>query len=361
MQIKLSFNPKSRHQLQLERNNSREQWRGGAPPTVRDVEKPMPRKSLVSPEPTRIQAEPAKLGGWRRIELLLGDFDELVGLDDIKEVFKEIAAFVEIQKQRGQEGLATEPMTLHMLFKGSPGTGKTTVARIAGKLFKELGVLSKGHLIEVDRADLVGEYIGHTAQKTKEQLKKASGGILFVDEAYSLGRGGEKDFGKEATDILVKYMEDWRDDLIVILAGYTREMDAFLASNPGLRSRFPLQLEFPDYNVMELVAIGKSMLKKRQYWLEEDAAEELEKILRRAILQGHNRSGNARLVRNLVEKAIRRQAVRLVKQSWVSREDLMMITKADLAGDCASIKIAEMETVVDQSHIIYNILNSNRQ
>jgi stage V sporulation protein K len=352
MQIKLSFNPKDRYQHQPERNNPRERRRNGPLPPIRDPEMPRLRKQPVLAETGRIHTEPPKVGGWRKIELLLGEFDELIGLHDIKEVLKEIAAFVEIQKQREQEGLATEPMTLHMIFKGSPGTGKTTVARLVGKLFKELGVLSKGHLIEVDRADLVGEYIGHTAQKTKDQLKKAAGGILFVDEAYSLGRGGEKDFGKEATDIMVKYMEDLRDDLIVILAGYTHEMDAFMASNPGLKSRFPLQLEFPDYTVMELVAIGKSMLKKRQYWLEDEALEELEKILRRAILQGHNRSGNARLVRNLIERAIRRQAVRLVKQTWASREDLMMITKADLISDSALIKITELETVIEQSQTI---------
>src|SRR5690606_14325052 len=153
----------------------------------------------------------------------------------IKEVLREIAAYVEIQKQRSKEGLASEPMTLHMIFKGSPGTGKTTVARLAGKLFKEIGVLSKGHLIEVDRADLVGEYIGHTAQKTRDQLKKAAGGILFVDEAYSLARGGEKDFGKEAIDTLVKHMEDKQNEFILILAGYSREMDFFLSLNPGLQ------------------------------------------------------------------------------------------------------------------------------
>lgn len=353
MQIKLSFNPKDRyHQLPPERKYTRERRRSETPYPARETERTRQRKQPVAPEAGRIQAETAKLGGWGKIELLLGEFDELIGLQDIKEVLKEIAAFVEIQKQREQEGLATEPMTLHMLFKGSPGTGKTTVARLAGKLFKELGVLSRGHLIEVDRADLVGEYIGHTAQKTKEQLKKAAGGILFVDEAYSLGRGGEKDFGKEATDILVKYMEDMRDDLIVILAGYTHEMEAFISSNPGLKSRFPFQLEFPDYTVMELVAIGQLMLKKRQYWLVEDAVEELEKILRRAILQGQHRSGNARLVRNLIEKAIRRQAVRLVKQPWVSREDLMMIKKADLIGDSALIKIPEPEIVVEESQTI---------
>lgn len=350
MQIKLSFNPGERELPQRERNQHRERrGRTGLNPLLRDREILKSGKVTVPPEHVRLPGETPKATGWQRIELLLKEFDELVGLEDIKEVLREIAAYVEIQKQRSKEGLASEPMTLHMIFKGSPGTGKTTVARLAGKLFKEIGVLSKGHLIEVDRADLVGEYIGHTAQKTRDQLKKAAGGILFVDEAYSLARGGEKDFGKEATDILVKCMEDMRDDLIVILAGYTHEMEAFMASNPGLKSRFPFQLEFPDYTVMELATIGKLMLKKRQYWLDEEAQEELEKMLRKAILQGHHKSGNARLVRNIIERAIRRQAVRLVKQPWVSREDLMMITKADLSGDSTLIKVAEVEQVMEQT------------
>lgn len=270
---------------------------------------------------------------WEKIEELLGEFDSLIGLKEIKNLLKEIAAFVEIQKQRTSLGLVAEPMTLHMLFKGSPGTGKTTVARLTGKLFKELGILSKGHLIEVDRADLVGEYIGHTAHKTKEQLKKAMGGILFIDEAYSLARGGERDFGKEATDILVRMMEDKRDDLIIILAGYTHEMDAFIRSNPGLKSRFPFQLEFPNYTVLELVAISEMMLDKRQYYFESDAKVAMEKLLRKEMLQGNVSSGNARFVRNIIEKAIRRQSVRLVKKEFLTKGELMAITYYDLTGE----------------------------
>lgn len=331
MQIRLNFNPKNRtnrrdmvsvREMNL-RNTTMMTPKGRRMVPSSSEARDYPRSYPDSPRSTN----------WNRVEKLLQEFDQLVGLHEIKQTLKEIAAYVEIQRQRQQEGLSSEPMTLHMVFKGSPGTGKTTVARLVGKLFRELNVLSKGHLIEVDRADLVGEYIGHTAQKTREQLKKASGGILFIDEAYSLGRGGERDFGKEATDILVKYMEDWREDLIVILAGYTHEMDVFMASNPGLRSRFPLQLEFPDYSIVELMAIAKLMLKQRQYWLEEDAWDELERILRKALLQGQTKTGNARLVRNIIEKAIRRQAVRLVKELRVSREELMLIKKGDLIGD----------------------------
>ncbi|MDD4563169.1 MAG: AAA family ATPase, partial [Syntrophomonadaceae bacterium] len=155
-----------------------------------------------------------------------------------------------IQNRRSELRLKADPTALHMVFKGNPGTGKTTVARILGRIFNEIGILSKGHLLEVERADLVGEYIGHTAQKTREILKRAMGGIVFIDEAYSLAQGGERDFGKEAITTLVKAMEDYRDNLVVILAGYSQEIDRFLKSNPGLRSRFPIHIDFCDYNAM---------------------------------------------------------------------------------------------------------------
>lgn len=267
-----------------------------------------------------------------KIESLMHELDKLVGLAHVKELIREIRAYVEIQKRRQAEGLLTSPMSLHMIFKGNPGTGKSTVARILGRLFKEMGLLSQGHLVEVERADLVGEYIGHTAHKTREQLRKALGGVLFIDEAYSLARGGEKDFGREAIDVLVKGMEDHRENLILILAGYKEEMDYFLETNPGLRSRFPIHLEFPDYSVTELLSIAEVMLKDRQYFLTLEARLELERILRREIIFGHRYNGNARMVRNIVEKAIRRQAIRLTEKVVVSREELMVITQEDLAG-----------------------------
>jgi len=263
---------------------------------------------------------------------IMQELHALVGLQGVKKLIEEIYAFVEIQKCRQKEKLAAEPLVLHMIFKGNPGTGKTTVARILGKLFKEIGVLPKGHLVEVERADLVGEFIGHTAQKTREQIKKALGGILFIDEAYSLARGGEKDFGKEAIDVLVKGMEDYRDSLIMILAGYQDEMDWFVEVNPGLRSRFPIHMTFPDYSNRELLAIADLMLKQRQYILSSGAREELRFIIERE-RKRHEHSGNARMVRNLIEKALRRQAVRLLQKNCeLSREDLMYIVRADLIG-----------------------------
>lgn len=269
----------------------------------------------------------------RPLEAIWRELDSLVGLRDIKELIREIYAFAEIQKRRQQEHLAAEPPVLHMIFRGNPGTGKTTVARILARMFKEMGILSKGHLVEVERADLVGEYIGHTAQKTREQIKRALGGVLFVDEAYSLARGGEKDFGKESIDVLVKAMEDHRDSLIVILAGYRHEMDHFLRTNPGLRSRFPIHMDFPDYSLEELVAIAEQMVRQRQYALSTGARARLERILAARLQRGEGATGNARLVRNLVEKAIRRQAVRLISTGRFSRDDLVLLSEQDLGDE----------------------------
>lgn len=173
----------------------------------------------------------------QRIEEEMG---KLVGMDDIKKIIKEIYAWIYVNKKRQEKGLKSEKQVLHMLFKGNPGTGKTTVARMIGKLLFEMNILSKGHLVEAERADLVGEYIGHTAQKTRDLIKKAMGGILFIDEAYSLARGGEKDFGKEAIDTLVKHMEDKQHGFVLILAGYSREMNHFLSLNPEYAISFSI-------------------------------------------------------------------------------------------------------------------------
>lgn len=264
-----------------------------------------------------------------RLRRVMEELDRLTGLTSVKDLVKEVQAFVDIQQRRSKARLATEPLALHMIFKGNPGTGKTTVARIFGKMFEAMEVLPKGHLVECERADLVGEYIGHTAQKTREQVKKAMGGILFVDEAYSLARGGEKDFGKEAIDTLVKAMEDHKDQLVLILAGYRREMEYFLQTNPGLRSRFPIHIDFPDYNADELLRIGTEMLKAREYRLTSAARKRLTALLKGRLESGDPNFGNARHVRNVIERAIRRQAVRLVKQSTVTRDDLVLITEAD--------------------------------
>lgn len=280
---------------------------------------------------------PPKLESVRELE-------QLVGLDNVKELVKEIVAYVSIERCREQEGLVTEPMVLHMIFKGNPGTGKTTVARLMGRLLRELGVLQKGHLIEVERADLVGEYVGHTAHRTREQLRKGVGGVLFIDEAYSLARGGSRDFGREAIDTLVKSMEEHRRDMVIILAGYRDEMDHFLASNPGLRSRFPIHLTFEDYNEQELFDIAMLMIQQRQYRLTDEAEKKLAYIIKNSTQTGHPFGGNARFVRNLAEKAIRMQALRLVNFKTVTREQLIILEACDIPEETYKIEGAEKAT-----------------
>ncbi|MEH6948444.1 stage V sporulation protein K [Bacillus sp. JJ634] len=258
------------------------------------------------------------------------ELETLVGMEEMKKLIKEIYAWIYVNKKREERGLKAGRQALHMMFKGNPGTGKTTVARLIGKLFHKMNVLTKGHLIEAERADLVGEYIGHTAQKTRDLVKKAIGGILFIDEAYSLGRGGEKDFGKEAIDTLVKHMEDKQHEFILILAGYSREMDYFLSLNPGLLSRFPLVIEFPDYTTDQLMEIADLMLEEREYIISRDAERKLrEHLVVLRSLQSPVSFSNGRYIRNVIEKAIRTQAMRLLHEDSYDKADLMTLRSQD--------------------------------
>jgi stage V sporulation protein K len=289
------------------------------------------RKMIVNDHPDSLAVSkviPSEHTALKEIEEELG---ALVGMEEMKKTIKEIYAWIYVNKKREAAGLKAGKQALHMMFKGNPGTGKTTVARLIGKLFQKMNVLSKGHLIEAERADLVGEYIGHTAQKTRDLIKKAVGGILFIDEAYSLGRGGEKDFGKEAIDTMVKHMEDKQHDFILILAGYSREMEHFLTLNPGLHSRFPLVIDFPDYSIEQLMEIAQRMLKEREYTFSHEA----EKRLREHLLwikSSSNITGfsNGRYIRNVIEKSIRTQAMRLLMQNNYDRHELMTIRSIDL-------------------------------
>jgi len=261
------------------------------------------------------------------------ELEAMVGMENVKALVYEIYALLYISRMRSEAGLSGGAQVYHMIFKGNPGTGKTTIARIIAKLFQKMGVLSKGHLIEVERADLVGEYIGHTAQKTRDLVRKALGGVLFVDEAYSLARGGEKDFGKEAIDTLVKAMEDQRNGFILILAGYPAEIDMFLNTNPGLPSRFPIQIDFPDYTIDQLLQICELMAKERDYVLMPQTVFKLRQHLVQEKLNTLFSFSNARYVRNAVEKAIRHQAVRLLTQyanSVPGKQELMTIRPEDL-------------------------------
>lgn len=265
------------------------------------------------------------------------ELNQMIGLDNVKELVYEVYAMLQVSQYRAEAGLVANTHVYHMVFKGNPGTGKTTVARLIAKLFQEMGILSKGHLIEVERADLVGEYIGHTALKTRELIKKALGGILFIDEAYSLARGGEKDFGKEAIDTLVKAMEDYKNQFVLILAGYQEEMEFFLKTNPGLPSRFPIQVDFADYSVDQLMQIAELMVKERQYALLPQTEMKLRQHLVTEKLRQEDGFSNARYVRNTIEKAMRYQAVRILQQNQgaPSRSELMTIRPEDLKWDKA--------------------------
>lgn len=290
------------------------------------------KKVKISKLPKPIEREQefihSKHEPLKRIE---EEMSALVGMNEMKKIVKEIYAWMYINKIREQHGLKAGGQVLHMMFKGNPGTGKTTVARLLGKLFKEMNALSKGHLIEAERADLVGEYIGHTAQKTRDLVKKALGGILFVDEAYSLARGGEKDFGKEAIDTLVKHMEDKQNEFILILAGYEKEMDHFLSLNPGLKSRFPLVIDFPDYTVDQLMEIAEKMVAERQYVLSKEAKWKLREQLQKIkYTKSPHVFSNGRYIRNIIEKSMRAQAMRLLVNDTFERRELETIRSEDL-------------------------------
>ena len=241
------------------------------------------------------------------------ELDDIVGLDDVKNYLLSLENLLKINQIRKQKGLKTNEISKHMIFTGNPGTGKTTIARLVSRMMKACGILQQGQLVEVTRADLVGKYVGHTAPLTMSVIQSALGGVLFIDEAYSLYRGKDDSFGLEAIDTLVKAMEDHRDDLIVILAGYTKEMKEFLEANSGLRSRFANIIEFADYTGEELMLIAKSIAKGKDYVIAEDALRPLQDYF--TIIQNKNdpNSGNGRLARNLVEDAILNQSKRLLE------------------------------------------------
>ena len=260
------------------------------------------------------------------------ELEALVGLTTIKEDVKELMAFVKIQKLRQDAGLKSVPVSLHLVFTGNPGTGKTTVARIIGRLYKQIGVLSKGQLVEVDRSGLVAGYVGQTALKTQEQIKKAMGGVLFIDEAYALAQKDDA-FGQEAIDTVLKAMEDHRDDLVVIVAGYTNPMEKFINSNPGLKSRFNKYFEFPDYTIDELESIFYLNCTKYDYIVEEDAKKQIRaRIISRKMLRQEN-FANAREIRNMFEDIITNQARRVAAMENPTHDDMMLITIMDLSED----------------------------
>jgi probable Rubsico expression protein CbbX len=267
-----------------------------------------------------------------QVEDVLAELDrDLVGLAPVKARIRDIAALLVVDRLRANVGLTAQAPSLHMSFTGNPGTGKTTVALRMAQILHRLGYVRKGHLVAVTRDDLVGQYIGHTAPKTKEVLKRAMGGVLFIDEAYYLYRPeNERDYGQEAIEILLQVMENQRDDLVVILAGYAERMQTFFRSNPGLSSRIAHHLEFPDYRPEELMAIAGRMLQAQNYRLGEGAAEALRRYIDLRLRQPH--FANARSVRNALDRARLRQASRLFddRERELTADDLSTIEAGDI-------------------------------
>ena len=320
-------------------------WGGPAPKlpesrVVKDAGAPVPPKGKAPAPAAEPQAAPEQAAEEEetppeKIEDLKAELNELIGLEGVKKEVNNLINIVTIYNLRRQQGLKTVDMSLHMVFSGNPGTGKTMIARLMSRIYKSLGMLKKGHLVEVDRSGLVAGYVGQTATKTSAAIEKALGGVLFIDEAYALNNKSENDFGQEAIDTLLKAMEDHRDDLVVIVAGYDGLMDQFIHSNPGLESRFNRYLHFDDYSADEMLAILDLQLKKGQYQLTDEA-----RVAVKDYIVAANTSsiafGNARGVRNIFERLLVAQANRLAEGGDLTKDDLMTITEADVAAARAS-------------------------
>jgi Cdc6-like AAA superfamily ATPase len=264
----------------------------------------------------------------RPLEDLLAELDGLIGLEGVKGEVKLVANLIQVQNLRKKRGLPTVEGSRHLVFTGNPGTGKTTVARLLAEIYRTLGVVDKGQLVETDRSGLVAGFVGQTATLVQKVFAEGLGGVLLIDEAYALARGGENDFGREAIDTLVKLIEDHRDEIVVVAAGYPEEMATFIDSNPGLASRFPKTIAFPDYSTDELVEIFDGMCKKATYALTPDGTDRL-----RAFFEAQPRDkgfGNGRLARNLFEAAVARQASRIVAVKDPSNDDLCALTADDI-------------------------------
>lgn len=287
---------------------------------------------VVYTSPQEKTGDEASTEPEKSLEELLQELDSLIGLENVKQEVRTMTNLVRIRKLREERGLGHTERSLHMVFSGNPGTGKTTVARLIAKIYKALGVLSKGHLTETDRSGLVAGYVGQTALKTAEVIEKAMGGVLFVDEAYALAnKGSENDYGQEAIETLLKAMEDNRGDFIVIVAGYTDLMDNFLNSNPGLRSRFSQTLFFEDYDAAQLLDIFCKMCKDSDFSLSEDAKDAMKQYFNNLYENRDENFANARDVRNAFEKILARQANRLaaVQDTDLTDEMLLEIKKED--------------------------------
>ena len=267
----------------------------------------------------------------KSFEDLSDELNSLIGLENVKKEIEDLVIFNKVQKNREKIGLKKTNRTMHMAFLGNPGTGKTTVARIVGNMYRSLGILSKGHFIEATRTDLIAEYQGQTALKVKRLIQKAKGGVLFIDEAYSITENEKSDsYGRECLTELTKALEDYRDDLVVIVAGYDDLMKKFFESNPGLKSRFNYFIEFEDYTVNQMFEIFLSYCKNEDYILQESAAERLKKYLDKQSEDSENKNANGRFVRNVFDKIIMNQAKRLSKLSLATKENYITILEEDI-------------------------------
>lgn len=266
------------------------------------------------------------------------ELSKLIGLSSVKTAVNNLSNLIKVQKMRESRGMKATTVSYHCVFTGNPGTGKTTVARIVARIYKQLGVLKKGHLVETDRSGLVAEYIGQTAPKTNEIIDSALDGVLFIDEAYSLVQDYKNDFGYEAISTLLKRMEDDRDRLVVILAGYSKEMEDFMNSNSGLQSRFNNYIEFPDYSVEELVQVFEYTAKKNDFLVSESALSKVKEVVQEEVANKNQKFGNARFVRNLFEKIITEQANRLMTSSLVTDEMLSRIEEIDVLATIGSFQ-----------------------
>ena len=297
-----------------------------------EAEKAAPAKAAPEEKPqTQAESPEEKPQEEPTLEELLAQLDSLCGLEKVKADVKSLINLVKVRSMRREAGLPVPPMSLHLVFLGNPGTGKTTVARLLAQIYHVIGVLPKGQLVEVDRSGLVAGFVGQTALKTQEVVQKAMGGVLFIDEAYALvNQENGNDFGREAIEVLLKNMEDHRDELIVIVAGYAGLMEKFIHSNPGLESRFNKYLYFEDYNAAQLYDIFSSMCKKNGYTLSQEGDAWVRRDLEELFANRDENFGNARDVRNLFEKAVSRQADRVAALESPTREQLMELLPQDL-------------------------------
>ena len=298
-----------------------------AAPAGKDAEKNTPPTADAKPGDS-VPDKDEELPPPEKIEDLLAELDSYIGLKVVKDEVHDLINMVQVYKLREQHDLPTTDMSLHMVFTGNPGTGKTMMARMMARIYRSLDILSRGQLVEVDRSGLVAGYVGQTAIKTQKVIEKAMGGVLFIDEAYALNGRSENDFGQEAIDTILKAMEDHRDDLVVIVAGYTDLMDRFIHSNPGLESRFNRFLLFDDYTIDEMVEIFRMQCKKGCYQLTEEARPLIRDYI--AEESADDSFGNARGVRNLFEHVLVAQNNRLATMEKITREDLMTITADDV-------------------------------